>query len=188
MPQIVKKSGFTLVELLVALVISSILIGASVSIYTVFRKAIAQDQNKAALTQNARVAFDRISRELRQTPGVVTVLPKDKDDTTVAQPGEIEFEDGHENNLTYNRYYLVGSSLKLDVIEYYFADDSGLRVPYNSKKTNGEVPIKHVISTQDVAEMVQGISFYAGPPLQFEMTTTDGKQSYTIRTNLYERN
>ena len=188
MPQIAKKFGFTLVELLVALVISSILIGATVSTYTLFRKAVAEDQNRAALTQNGRVAFDRISRELRQTSLVVTTLPSSPDDTSITEPGEIEFEDGHTNDLTYHRYYVDGSMLKLDTIEYYFADDSGIRVPYNATRPNGDLPVRHVISTQDVAEDVASIAFYGTQPLEFQMTTTDGKQTFTIRTKLYERN
>ena len=188
-----KRRGFTLVELLVAVSISSILIGVTVATYTVFRKAIAQDQNKAALSQNARVALDRISRELRQAPVIVTNLPDNVADTSVPQPGEIEFQDGHavtgeSNYLTYRRYYVSTSILKLDTIEYYFSYQAAVRVEYNSVGTGGVAPLKRVISTQDIADTVQSISFYGGPLIEFNIITSDGKQTFKARTKLYERN
>lgn len=191
--QINKKSAFTLVELLVAMLISSILISITVSTYTLFRKSIAEDQNKAAITQNARVAFDRLSRELRQTPDIVSKLPVNLLDTVTAQPGEIEFEDGHAspgdtNYLSYRRYYLIGTNLKLDTIEYYFSAEPTIRVKYDSVRSGGVLPIKRVLSTQDVAETVQSIAFYGTHPIIFYLTSSDGKQSLTLRTSLYERN
>ena len=190
----IKNKAFTLVELLVVVLISSILIGISVSTYSLFRKSITQDQNKANISQNARVAFDRISRELRQTPEVITELPADVSDTSIAQPHEIEFQDGHEepgtpSSLTYRRYYISNNLLKLDINEYYFSYATGTRVRWDSVGTSGQDPVKHVISTQDIAETVQTMNFYGSKPLQFEIITGDGaNQTFKLRTKLYERN
>ena len=183
-----RNKGFTLVELLVAMLISSLLISVTVAVYSAFRKTLAADQSAADLSQNGRVALDRISRELRQTPEIVTVLPTDQSDVSVTQPGEVEFQDGHADDLTYKRYYINGSYLELDTEEYYFASDTSTRVAWNSVGTSGDSPVKHVISTQIVAETVSSLALYGGKPLEVIISTTDGKQTVTLRTNVNERN
>ena len=189
MRNLLRRPGFTLVELVVAMTVSTILIGVTVSVYTLFRKSINLDQNRADLTQNARVTLDRLSRDIRQTPSIVTLLPTDPNDTTVTEPGEIEFEDGHAQNLTYLRYYLNGETLELATKQYYFSYDTGTRVHWNSTGNGGIAPTSSVISTQDVADRVKSIAFYGRKPLQIIITTTDdGIQTYVLRTSIYERN
>jgi prepilin-type N-terminal cleavage/methylation domain-containing protein len=184
------RRGFTLVELLVAIIISSLLIGMTASIYSLFRRSMAADQAKADIAQNARVAMDRLSRELRQTPDIVTEFPTDPSDTSVSQPGEIEFENGHastgdDDYLTYHRYYIDRGVLKLDVKEYYLADDPDHRVRWNSPGS----PLSDVISTQDIATGVQSLVGYENQTLQLTLTTTDGgSQHLPLRTTIYKRN
>ena len=48
------RSGYTLVELLVAVIIAGIMITITASIYGLFRKSISRDQAKAEISQNAR--------------------------------------------------------------------------------------------------------------------------------------
>lgn len=181
--------GFTIVELLVAVVLASMLVGMTVSIYSLFRKSMTLDQARADISQNARVALDRISRELRQTPEVITVLPADPDDTSVAQPGAIEFENGHDNDLTYYRYYLSGTTLRLDKKEYYLASDPNTRLKWNTEGEGGVMPLFRVISTQDIAINVQSMLFYGLDTVQIIITTADSNgQSYTLRSQVLGRN
>lgn len=184
-----KNKGFTIIEILIVLIISSAVLGISTAVYNTFRKAITRDQNTAAMAQNARVALDRISREVRQASGIVTAIPVDENDTTIPQPNELEFEDGHANDISYKRYYISGTILKMDINEYYFSYDTANRVSWNAIG-NGEVsPIKHTISTQDIADNVQSLEFYGAKPLEIVITTTDYVgQNLTLRTKLYERN
>lgn len=183
------KPAFTLVELLVAVAVSSVLVFITVSTYSLFRRSMTLDQSRAALAQNGRIAFDRLSRELRQTPEVVTDLPADPNDTTVVQPGEIEFEDGHANNLTYKRYYVASGVLKVDVKQYYFTYDTGTRVKWNAVGTSGESPISNVISTNDVADSVQSVSFYGSNQVQMLITLQDSdSQQLQLRTTILGRN
>ena len=182
------KRGFTLVELLVATIVASILVSVTVSLYGLIRKSMAQDQAKADLAQNARVSLDRISRELRQANSIVTNLPASPADNSVAEPHEIEFEDGHANDLTYKRYYLNGSVLEMDVMEYYFAGSPNTRVSWDATN-NGVSPISAVISTEDIADMVQTINFYEGATLLAEIITTDSaSQTYSLETSVEARN
>jgi prepilin-type N-terminal cleavage/methylation domain-containing protein len=182
------KAAYTLVELLVVMLVSSILIVISVSTYNLFSKSMAADQSKAAISQNARVALDRMTREIRQTPLIITELPEDAEDTSIAQPGYVEFEDGHAQDLTYRRYYVSDNVLKMDTNEYYFSYDTATRVRWNAAGVGGITPTKHVISTQDIADTVQSLSFYGTKPLGIVLVTGDGSQTFTLRTSIYERN
>jgi uncharacterized protein (TIGR02599 family) len=182
------KSAFTLVELLVAMVVATILVSITVSLYGLIRTSMTQDQAKADAAQNARVALDRMTRELRQAADIVTNLPSDASDTTVAQPHEIEFLDGHANDMTYKRYYLSGTTMQLQVKEYYFSTDPTTRVAWNAK-SGGVSPTSAVISTQDIAEMVQSLNVYEDGVVQVEVTTSDGaNQIYRLQTAVQGRN
>lgn len=183
------KKAFTLIELLVAILISSILIGTTVSVYTLFQRSMGQDQFQADVIQNARVALDRLTRELRQTPDVVTVLPDDPNDNSVQQPGAIEFEDGHNYDLSYHRYYIVGGVLKMDEKEYYFSYQNSIRVHWNSVGNGGVAPISRVISTIDIADNVQSLTLYGSNLIQIIIETGDGSsRDYQLRTTVMARN
>lgn len=184
-----KRAGFSLTELLVALVVAGILVALTTSVYNIFRVSLAKDTARANAVQNARIAVDRLSRELRQSPAVVTDLPNDPSDNSVAQPGLIEFEDGHANNLTYRRYYLNGTTLTLQIKEYYFASSPTTRVHWNQTGPGGTTPVSAVLSTQDIAEMVKSISFYGDAEVQTVITTGDESiQDYVLRTTVERRN
>ena len=184
-----QQPGFTLVELLVAMIISSILVSITISIYGLFRKSIVIDQSRSDIVQNGRVAIDRITRDIRQTTGIVTVLPDDTSDNSVAEPHEIEFEDGNAGDLTYRRYYMNGTILELDVKEYYFAADPTTRVHWNDLDSNGNPPVAHVISTQDIALDVSRFDVYGYKPVQLFITTSDPTgQSFSLRSYITGRN
>jgi prepilin-type N-terminal cleavage/methylation domain-containing protein len=184
-----KRSAFTLIELLVAMAISAILIGASSSVYSLFRRSISQDQQTADFSQNARVALDRITRELRQTPDIVTDLPTDPSDPNTVEPHLIQFENGHLNDLSYLKYYLNGTRLEMDTIEYYFSYDPGHRVKWNAVGNGGAAPLNRVISTQDIADNVLDFSLYGVNSIQVIITTGDGLgSSYILRTTITPRN
>lgn len=183
------RKAFTLIELLVALSISALMIGVTTSTFSLFRRSMSLDQGKADIAQNARVALDRLSRELRQTPDVVTQMPLDPADNSVAQPGEIEFEDGHANDLTYKRYYILNNVLKVQVKQYYFTYDTSTRVKWNAIGTGGVSPISNVISTNDIADYVQSVAFYGSNEVVILITTQDANSQQTqLRTTIYGRN
>ena len=183
------KSGFTLIELLIAVVISSILVTITVSIYTLFRRSLTLDQSRTSLNQNARVGLDRLSREVRQALAIVTVFPSGPNDNSVAEPNEIEFEDGHLQDGTYRRYYISGTTLQVDTKEYYLSGSPGTRVNYNTQPPGGQTLLSNVISTQTLAENVKSFVIYDSTVLQFILVTNDGSnQSFTLRTSIFPRN
>lgn len=185
------RPAFTLVELMVALLISAILISVTASIYVLIRKSIASDQNNADISQNARIAVDKIARDLRQAREVVTVLPSSPTDITTAQPGQILFEDGHpattdSTYLTYRNYYVTAAGvLNLDVDYYYVSPDTTTRVHWTTPSAT-----LAVISTVAIAEHVGTLSFYnnAGAIMMVIKTTDSNSQNYTLQTTIVKRN
>jgi len=180
------KRAFTLVELLLALMIASLLVSMTAGAYTLFRRTLAQQQTSAELAQNGRVVVDRLSRELRQSPLVVTVLPDDPSDTSVTQPSEIEFESGHDSTMTYYRYYVSNGVLKLDTKYYYYSSAPATHVRYT---TASPQPQAAVTSTVDVADRVKSLAFYGDQSVRIVLTTTDGgTQDYKLDTTVLRRN
>lgn len=189
------SKAFSLIELLIAIIISSILVSATVSVYGLFRRSVNQDQTQSDSVQSARVAMDRLVREIRQTPDIRTVFPADPSDLSVAQPGEIEFEDGNVANpatdtLTYRHYYLTNRTLTLEVRECFFAGQNS-RVHWSDVDTNGIPPTCQAINgrTQDIAQNVSSVAFYGRQPLQIVITTTNSAgQSYLLQSSVNSRN
>ena len=75
--KIKKESGFTLIEVVIALAISLLIVLMISSSYFVAQHAYVKADSKAEISQNGRVIIDRLARELRQTPDIITALPAD---------------------------------------------------------------------------------------------------------------
>jgi prepilin-type N-terminal cleavage/methylation domain-containing protein len=60
-----EERGFTLIEMLVAMIISTIVMGSVVTILTVFLNDNRYDQYRDSATSHAQIMVDRLSRELR---------------------------------------------------------------------------------------------------------------------------
>jgi prepilin-type N-terminal cleavage/methylation domain-containing protein len=185
-----RKPGFSLVELLVAMVISGILVGLTTSVYSLFRRSLSRDQGTADISQNARIVFDRLSREIRQSPDMSTELPADPSDNTVTQPYAVEFENGHATDLTYRHYFVQNSVLELEQKEYYCLHEPSVRVRNVPASCSVSDPITaNVLSTTDIADHVQSIAFYGDRVIEAVIITADGNgQTYTLRSFIYRRN
>src|SRR3989304_6475200 len=85
------KRAFTLVEILTAVFLGSIIIIAAYSVYLMSYKSYQRHAASAELTQNARIALERMTREIRQAKDITTILPADAG----GAPSAIQFQDGH---------------------------------------------------------------------------------------------
>lgn len=66
------ESGFSLAELLVAFAVLALVLAAATTIHRSVLQAYVTGSNNTEVQQNARVALERIARDLRQTPGALT--------------------------------------------------------------------------------------------------------------------
>jgi Tfp pilus assembly protein PilW len=66
------ESGFSLAELLVAFAVLALTLAAAATIHQTVLQAYVVGSNKTDAQQSARVALERIARDLRQTPSALT--------------------------------------------------------------------------------------------------------------------
>jgi type IV pilus assembly protein PilW len=64
-----RQGGFSLIELMVALVLGLVLIGGVINIFVTNQQAFRTNENLARLQENARISFELTAREMRQAGG-----------------------------------------------------------------------------------------------------------------------
>src|SRR5680860_151045 len=84
-----KKSGagFTLLEIIVSVTLFVFVILLSGSLFSFSQEAYTKGSERGELTQNVRVALDRITRELRQAVNIITTW-RTVDDNQLDPPDE----------------------------------------------------------------------------------------------------
>lgn len=109
------KKGFSLIELLVAITLSLLILGALYSVYYISQKLYVKSADKAELNQNGRISLERIARDLRQTPKITTIFPTTGD---LSSPS-IMFQDGNViDQIQYIEYSLVNNELHRKLTHY----------------------------------------------------------------------
>ncbi|MEK7653308.1 MAG: prepilin-type N-terminal cleavage/methylation domain-containing protein [Patescibacteria group bacterium] len=182
------KNGFTLLEVLIALAVTMLVFLLIFSIYHLSQGAYQRTDVKAELTQNGRVILDRLVRELRQTPDVVTVLPLDDTDPD-ALPNGILFEDGHNvSEIKYLKYLLNGTEMQKQVVVYHFADAPDDYVHHDDTDQYGNPPTDEVLETKVIGEYVSDIEFWGSGAINIKLYLTKNGQTEIMNTIVYGRN
>lgn len=137
------------------------------------------------LTQNVRVCFDRLSRELRQASYLITDVS--------ATSTEIFFQDGHNTEyISYIKYYLNGNELMRDNIIYYFPPlpaDPEEYVYFNSIDEFGGGTSSSTVSSQVVGEYFENLQFTGDSGLiTITADMEKSNTSLTFDTKTYIRN
>jgi len=114
-----RDRGFTLVELLIAMAVGMIVLGATYSLFTIQSKQLGNQDVIAEMQQNARIAMDMVSREVRMAgynptgatpkPGIITAgansITFTTDITNTAGTGNPDgLTDGPNEYITYDLY------------------------------------------------------------------------------------
>lgn len=100
-----KPRGFSLVELMIAMLVGMVVLGSLYNLFTVQSKQLGNQEMAAEMQQNARMAMDMMSREIRMTgynpsatplPACAGTLPNSLTSTTCvgmldASPSLIKF-------------------------------------------------------------------------------------------------
>lgn len=184
------KKGFTLIEVVIALTIAALLFLAAASVHVVSQSAYRSANNKAELSQNGRVLLDRLARELRQTPDLVTPLPSTNNEPEIL-PNEIIFQDGHDSSqVTYIRYYLDGAEAKRQIIGYIL---EGAVEPYvyqyqSAVDQFGQPAIPLILEDKLAAENLSDMEFWGGPLVNINLYLSRGSQTGIINTSIFGRN
>jgi type IV pilus assembly protein PilW len=65
-----RRHGFSLVELMIAMVLGLFLIGGVISVFLSNRQVYRQNENLARIQENARYAFEVVARDVREAAGI----------------------------------------------------------------------------------------------------------------------
>jgi len=181
--------GFTIPEVLIAITVGTMLLGLVLAIYTLTIQSLNSSQSRSELSQNSRIIFERVSRDIRQTRDIATVLPPDADDPINPPPDDIELQDGHQIDFfQYVRYYLDGTDIRRQVRRYYFAEDPGVLVPYDAEDDFGNPPLITIVSDNLVGQYVTAIGFYGIDLITVELTLQKGSVIHPTATQIFGRN
>lgn len=183
------NKGFTLIEVIVSIAISTIVMVAVFSLYFISQKSYTAASLGAELTQNGRIIIDRISRELRQAEEIVTQLPLDDDNPNDPPKNELEFQDGHvPDPVQYIRYYKNNGELHREISHYYFPSDPNHWVKWNSLDNGGNAPLQTIDEDQIKAEYLEDLSFYGQNLIVINLKTAKNGQTYSLQTKIRGRN
>ncbi len=182
-----KQKGISTIEIIVTVIITLTVFTLIISIYLLGQRTFRETGEYAELVQNARVTLDRLARELRQTPEIVTYIP----DPELAEPAahEIEFQDGHDmTEIKYIRYYLNGSDLYRQIKAYYFPSLPEVYVHWNDEDEFGTPPEISLLEDRIVGEYITNIDFIDYPVVNIVETLTKNDKQVVIMTYIYGRN
>lgn len=182
------QKGFTLVEIIISISISALIFVLLSQVYLLAQNTYLETDARAEITQNGRVILDRMIREIRQTPDIITAIPTA---ATEPIPTEIMFQDGHDmSQIRYIRYFLDGTDIKRQVIVYYFASDPNYFVhSYDTDEPEPHnPPIQQILEEKVVGEFVSDIEFYGGQLLNINLYLSKNMQTSIISTSVYGRN
>lgn len=192
----IKKKGFTLVEVLTVVFLSVIIVAAGYYLYLVSFRSFSKNSASAELTQNARIALERMSRDIRQSMDIVTALPESPEEGTV--PSELKFQDGHNfwptaGSIQYITYYLQGNDLHRKVSHFAFPDapnDWVLWSTIRGTPAHPESPTEISDPQDDVikAQHITSVQFWGNQLVTIHLTVSDTKNTYEFETKTLGRN
>ncbi|MFA6393379.1 MAG: hypothetical protein WCW25_00685 [Patescibacteria group bacterium] len=182
--------GFTTMEILVAIFLFSFLMVMTGESYLLAQRAYKKGASEGELTQNARVSVDRITREIRQSESIVTVLPPTADDPLNPPVSEFIIRDGHTPDvITYIRYYLQDNSLKRHHYSYYFEDSREIYVPPETTDEFGNSPLMETFSDEIIGEYFESLRFYgSGGLVNINPRLLKNGRSLDVTISVYSRN
>lgn len=185
-----QQKGFSLIEIIIALSIAALIFLLTSGVYVISQKTYLETDAKAEISQNGRVIIDRMLREIRQTPDIITQMPQTTADPD-ALPNEIMFQDGHDATETrYIRYFLDGTDIKRQLIVYYFPSDPTYYVrPYDTDKDPPHnPPIQQIMEEKIIGEYADDLEFWGGRLINLNLYLSKNGQSAIINTAVYGRN
>lgn len=192
-PKLNKSAGFTLTEVLVAISLSLVLFGALYGIYLTSYRSYRRSAAKAELNQNGRITLERISRDLRQAPAIVTTLPITPTEMNPAA-SSINFQDGHDTSrIQYVEYSLIEGKLHRKLTHYCFSAspescDPSEWVASNATDIYGP---PEMAEDEDVikADLITSLGFYGNSVITADITAQDTNGGeVNFKTQVFCRN
>lgn len=191
-----------------AMFIAVAVIMAAYSVYLVSTRSYNRGEKITDITQNGRIAMDRITREIRQTNAIVPQIGPSPTYTLIpfssssASPSNlIEFQDGHVtepiNDVQYIKYFLDGNQLRKQRLVYVCSlTDSNS--PHVNKlidcSTNPGIqyPSSKIYNEDNVvAEKITNLKLWGESEqrlINISFDVTDGSETVNFTTKVFGRN
>ncbi|MFA6106965.1 MAG: prepilin-type N-terminal cleavage/methylation domain-containing protein [Patescibacteria group bacterium] len=182
--------GFTIMEILVAVFLFSFLMIMTGESYLLAQRSFKKGAEEGELAQNARVALDRISREIRQSGSIISSLPPSADDPENPPISEFIIGDGHNpETITYIRYYLSGNDLMRQHYGYYLSDNPETFVTPETTDEFGNPPLIEYFSDDVIGEYFESLGFYgSGGLVNINLSLLKNARAMNITISVYSRN
>ena len=145
------SAGFSLVELMTAMLLSVLLMVAAVSLFVGNKRVYASTEGMGRIQENARIAFELMSRDIREAGGnpcdvrmkVVNVL----DDTT---NWWATFGTGTDTGVFgYDEGSFTGSTAGTDAIQIQYFEDTGLVTSASMGGDTGNLTIEDIDAIEE---------------------------------------
>lgn len=184
------NKAFTLIELIFVVGLSLLLLTSLYAVYIICLRSYGHSVARAEIDQNARISFERITRDLRQTTRIVTVLPPTDTDPLNPAPSQITFQDGHDiTQLRYIVYAKENNNLMRKVIHYYFSTDPDIWVAYDAKDEFKNPPLESIDENVVKADEIQTLEFFGGPSIvSIKAVIADQNNQLSYQTQVMGRN
>lgn len=184
------NKGFTILEIVVSISLFTFLILLVNSMFVMSQRTYNTGSDKSELAQNARVSLDRMSREIRQSEEIITLMPATSTDILFPPVNELFFQDGHDiSELTYIRYYLNNTDLNRSKIAYYFSSEPGTYVRWDSFDSNNLPPLSIILEDRVISEYFSRLDFWGESNLvNISCDLTKGQSILKIDTKIFTRN
>jgi len=180
-----KKSGITIIEVMISASLGVMILTIVYVSFVTGQKVHRKGALNAELSQNGRIALDRISREMRQAEQIITTLQPIEPDPPQT---DIKFKDGHISTVQYIRYYLSGQDIKREQGHYFFSTDPDSWVYHDAVDGGGQPATYTVDSDQIIAQNISTLNFYGEKNIYIELTVEKDNQKIELRTENFGRN
>jgi type IV pilus assembly protein PilW len=180
-----RAGGFSLVELMTAMLLSLLLMAAAISVLVSNKRTYSATEGLGHVQENARIAFELMSRDIREAGGnpcdvrlkVVNVLSDTTNwwanfDGTAATPGIFGYNDGG----------FPGSAAGTDAIQIQFFEDTGVVTSAGMGGTTGELAVSDIDKFED-RQILMACGFFSsasGPVTDTAAVFSAGKSGSAI--------
>ena len=159
--------GFSLVELMTAMLLSMLLIAAAVSVFVSNKRVYGSTEGLGRIQESARIAFELMSRDIREAGGnpcdvrmkVANVLA----DTT--SWWAIYDDNTHKGLFGLDNGTFTGSATGTDAIRVQFFEDTGLVTSAGMGSTTGNLSVNDVSKIAN-RQILMACGFFPSSPTE----------------------
>lgn len=179
-----KNRGFSIIEVMVAALIGVIVIEAAYLFFPLGSQLSRQGQALNEISQDARIMLNRINRDFRQTPTIVTNISEGRDNGVDIVDLLDGFREDDDTDPHYIRYQK--NSTNFELVSYHYTDPS---YPTIVVSHNFPDAVEIIENTEIIVENINTIKIYTENNIvKIYLKLTKRDQDIILLTGVYPRN